>query len=84
MRAHLNKSAKLAAELSDAAIAALRTAYFDGNRWILTAPEAVVAAELIAFSLARASHREVCVTISGMAVRTILVRPGYCHAAMST
>ena len=75
MIAHVPKNVRLAGELSDGAKAALRAASFDDTRWVFQALEAEVLVELIALKLARPTERWVQVTILGISVRAIVVRP---------
>jgi hypothetical protein len=53
------------------------------RRWMLRYPAAEAADELLALKLARTSNREVYVPLLGMGIRTIVVRPGYPHGAVS-
>jgi hypothetical protein len=83
VKARFNKSAEIAATLSEGARAALSDAKFNGSRWMLRYPAAEAADELIALKLVRTSNREVYVTLSGMGIRTIVVRPGTPRGAVS-
>lgn len=56
---------------------------FNGTRWILRYLSVETADELIALKLARASKSEVYVTIAGMGVRAVVVRPGQRQGTVS-
>ena len=77
------KNAGLAAELSELARYALQNSVFNGTRWILRYLSGETADELIALKLARASKSEVYVTIAGMGVRAVVVRPGQRQGTVS-
>jgi hypothetical protein len=81
--ARINKSAELAARLSEGARAALLSAKFIGGRWVLQTPAAGVTDELRALQLARESNQRVHITILGMKIRAVVVRSKYHHGAVS-